>query len=330
MRKYALFALLFIMVLPLTAGAEIREGSFEINPFVGYCTTANSPVFCHKDIFGLRMGYNITPHWEIEGAYNKVNSSAELVGIDALYHLTPEKRFVPFLLAGIGYGHIEPRSRPHYDTMMGDVGAGFKYFLTDSLAFRTEIRDVLTHSNNVIVSAGITISLGGKTRKTVPVPAEQPAVAPKPEMKPEPKPEPKPLPVPEAKPLPVAPAPELKPEPVRIILEDIHFANDKYSLTPAAKEILQGNILKLKENPGLEIEIQGHTSAIGSDEHNQKLSVRRATIVKDYLIKEGIAENRLTSKGYGEKMPEVPEMKPKKESPAAKTNRRVHFEIKIR
>lgn len=278
------------------------------------------------------MGYNITPHWEIEGAYNKVNSSAELVGIDALYHLTPDKRFVPFLLAGVGYGHIEPRWKPHYDTMMGDVGAGFKYFLTDSVAFRTEIRDVVTHSNNVIVSAGITIALGGKTRKPAPAPAPavEPAVAPKAEPKPEPKPLAKPEPKPEAKPLPATTVPAARPEPVKIILEDIHFANDKYSLTAAAKEILQRNIQKLKENPGLEIEIQGHTSAIGSDQHNLKLSIQRANMVKDYLIKEGITENRLTAKGYGEAMPEIPEKKPKKESAAAKTNRRVHFEILVK
>ncbi|MBA4373305.1 MAG: hypothetical protein C0402_10660 [Thermodesulfovibrio sp.] len=332
MRKYALLALLFLIALPLPARAEIREGSFEINPFIGYCTTANSPVFCHKDIFGIRMGYNITRHWEIEGAYNKVNSSAELVGIDALYHLTPDKRFVPFILAGIGYGHIEPSRNPHYDTMMGDVGVGFKYFLTDNVAFRSEIRDVVTHSNNVIVSAGFTIALGGKTRKMVAatVPAAEPVITPKPEPKPEIKPQPKPEPKSEAKPLPVAAVPEAKPSPVRIVLEDVHFANDKYSLTPEAKDILQRNILKLKENSGLELEIQGHTSAIGSDEHNMKLSVKRAAMVKDYLIKEGIAENRLTAKGYGESLPEVQEKKPKKESVAAKTNRRVHFEIKIK
>jgi OOP family OmpA-OmpF porin len=332
MRKYAFFALLIILSLPLLASAEIREGSFEINPFAGYCTTANSPVFCHKDIFGLRMGYNITDHWEIEGAYNKVNSSAELVGFDALYHLTPEKKFVPFVLFGVGYGHIQPTWKPHYDTMMADAGVGFKYFFTDNLAFRTEIRDVVTHSNNVIVSAGLTFSLGGKVKKTATEPLQkiEPAVVPKPEIKPEikaepiaPKPEVKPEPQPE-------PVKVIKPEPVTVVLEDIHFANNKYSLTPAAKEILQVNIRKLKENPGLEIEIQGHTSAIGSDAYNMKLSVKRAAMVRDYLIHEGIAESRLTTKGYGESMLLMPETKPKKESPAAKANRRVHFEITIK
>ena len=52
-------------------------------------------------------------------------------------------------------------------------------------------------------------------------------------------------------------------------------------------------------------------------------------MVRDHLIHEGIAESRLTTKGYGESMLLISEPEPKKESPAAKANRRVHFEIKI-
>lgn len=335
MRKPVLLALLLVISLPLIASAEIREESFEINPFLGYCVSANSPEFCHKKIIGLRMGYNITKNWEVEGSYTKVESTAKLVGLGLLYHLTPDKRFTPFIMAGGGYGHVEPeRNKSHYDTAMGEVGAGFKFAFNDNIALRSDIRDVVTHSNNVIITAGLTITLGGKTHKTAPV-VETTTAAPKPEMRPEPKPEPKPevkpAPVEEPKPAHVHEAKtEVRPEPVKVVLEDIHFANDKYSLTPAAKEILQGNIGKLKENPGMEIEIQGHTSAIGTDDYNLKLSIKRAETVKDYLIKEGIAAERLTAKGYGEKMPEVVEKKAKKESPAAKANRRVHFEIKIK
>ena len=192
---------------------------------------------------------------------------------------------------------------------------------------------MVTHSNNVIVSAGLTFTLGGRSPKSAPAPEVQPAAvpAPKPEPQPEIRPAPVVAPAPAPKPEPQpAPAAVAKPEPIMIVLEDVHFANDRYSLTPAAREILDKNIAKLRENPGLEIEIQGHTSAIGTDEYNMKLSVKRADAVKNYLVKEGIAPERLTTKGYGKTMPEIKEKRPKKESHAAKLNRRVHFEILVK
>ncbi|MFY7788865.1 MAG: OmpA family protein, partial [Thermoflexibacteraceae bacterium] len=65
---------------------------------------------------------------------------------------------------------------------------------------------------------------------------------------------------------------------------------------------------------------------VGKDEYNMGLSERRAAAAKQYLIKQGIAEARITSKGYGETAPTVPNMmdgKPDKNNRAL--NRRVQF-----
>jgi outer membrane protein OmpA-like peptidoglycan-associated protein len=59
----------------------------------------------------------------------------------------------------------------------------------------------------------------------------------------------------------------------------------------------------LKNNPEKKIEIGGHTDNVGSDEANLTLSNNRAQSVVDYLVKKGIAVNRLTAKGYGESVP---------------------------
>src|SRR4030043_621078 len=99
---------------------------------------------------------------------------------------------------------------------------------------------------------------------------------PRAEMKPEPKPEPKP-----------APRPEPKVVEKVILLEDVHFDLDKSTLTKEAQTILKRNIQVLKENPNMQIRIQGHTSAIATDEYNQELSEGRAKSVEDFLIKEG-------------------------------------------
>ena len=52
--------------------------------------------------------------------------------------------------------------------------------------------------------------------------------------------------------------------------------------------------------PSLRIELGGHTDSQGSDSYNMTLSEQRAKAVVDYLVKNGIASDRLESKGYGE------------------------------
>jgi len=150
------------------------------------------------------------------------------------------------------------------------------------------------------------------------------------EVKPEPKPEPVPTPAPKPEPTP----PPLPPaaEPVKIVLEDIHFDFDKATLTKAAREILARDIATLKENPGVNVQIEGHTCAHGTEDYNMALGERRGNAVKEYLVNQGIAAERMKVISYGETrlaMPETPTPK-NKQSKEAKTNRRVHFEIIVK
>ncbi len=127
------------------------------------------------------------------------------------------------------------------------------------------------------------------------------------------------------------PAPKIVPA-VLISLEDSHFAFDSAALTEDGKTILNYNAKILKENPKMKIRIAGYTSASGTAEYNQKLSERRATSVKNYLVKEGgVAEDRLTKIGYGETRPAEYEPVPSHiYSEAAKANQRVLFEIIVK
>ena len=150
------------------------------------------------------------------------------------------------------------------------------------------------------------------------------------EVKPEPKPEPVTPPAPKPEPTPPPPPPVA--EPVKIILEDIHFDFDKATLTKAAIEILARDIATLKENPGIKVQIEGHTCAHGTEDYNMALSERRANAVKEYLVNQGIAADRITTISYGETrlaMPEIPTPK-NKQSEEAKANRRVHFEVIVK
>jgi outer membrane protein OmpA-like peptidoglycan-associated protein len=65
--------------------------------------------------------------------------------------------------------------------------------------------------------------------------------------------------------------------------------------------------------------ISGHTDATGSVEYNQKLSERRALMVKSYLVQQGVDKKRLIAAGYGKSRLLLPEQ------PTNALNRRVEF-----
>jgi outer membrane protein OmpA-like peptidoglycan-associated protein len=77
----------------------------------------------------------------------------------------------------------------------------------------------------------------------------------------------------------------------------------------------------MEKNPGLKIEIGGHTDNTGGDEKNRLLSENRAKNVYDYLIAKGVAEDRLTYKGYGSTKPVAPNTTPEGKA----KNRRTEF-----
>jgi OmpA-OmpF porin, OOP family len=98
-------------------------------------------------------------------------------------------------------------------------------------------------------------------------------------------------------------------------------------LRASAYPILDAVVKALADNPDLTlIEIQGHTDEQGNDAYNLDLSNRRAATVLRYLVDQGIARSRLTSKGYGETQPVDPRHTPE----AYAVNRRVAFVIKQR
>ncbi|MFD2514101.1 OmpA family protein [Pontibacter locisalis] len=93
---------------------------------------------------------------------------------------------------------------------------------------------------------------------------------------------------------------EPKRENIPVKLNNIYYDLDKADLKPAAKVELDKLVKMLKDNPDVKIEIGSHTDSRGHRKYNRLLSERRANSVVEYLISKGIAQNRLTAKGYGE------------------------------
>jgi OmpA-OmpF porin, OOP family len=67
--------------------------------------------------------------------------------------------------------------------------------------------------------------------------------------------------------------------------------------------VLEAMTAILKEYPTANFSLEGHTDSDGAEAMNQKLSEERAAAVKNFLVENGIAAERLTSKGFGETMP---------------------------
>lgn len=87
------------------------------------------------------------------------------------------------------------------------------------------------------------------------------------------------------------------------ILKNIFFETDSFSLKPESKGQLKEIVDFIKTNPGLVIEIGGHTDNQGSENYNQMLSAKRADTVVKSLIDLGVSPTRLRSKGYGFSIP---------------------------
>lgn len=88
-----------------------------------------------------------------------------------------------------------------------------------------------------------------------------------------------------------------------VVMKNIFFDTDKFDLKKESLAELKKLVALLKSNPKLVIEIGGHTDNQGSKAHNQTLSQNRAQAVLNYLVSQGIAKERLTSKGYGDAKP---------------------------
>ena len=120
---------------------------------------------------------------------------------------------------------------------------------------------------------------------------------------------------------------------VSIVLRNIFFDTDKYSLKPESKIELDRLIQLLTDNLNLRIEISGHTDTHGSSSYNQRLSEDRAGAVVDYLVVHGFGRERFEFKGVGEAKPLVTDaerdkMKSTKDRDDADAhNRRTEFMI---
>jgi outer membrane protein OmpA-like peptidoglycan-associated protein len=108
----------------------------------------------------------------------------------------------------------------------------------------------------------------------------------------------------------------------------VNFDYDKANIRSDARPILDEAAQALKDNPDVNVTIEGHTDSIGSDSYNQALSERRAQAVKAYLVSQGVAASRLSTEGKGESEPIADNTRNGRDNPDGRAmNRRAELKV---
>jgi OOP family OmpA-OmpF porin len=170
------------MTLVSTVQAEVKVESYSVSASAGgYLFEGNEGL---KDTYtaGLRAGYNFTENWGVEGFLNYVPTSikddvdADVrmigYGIEGIYHFMPESKIVPFVAVSVGGIYYNtPAGVDAMSKFAVDYGAGIKYFLTDDIALRADVRHIIPLNNtynDLLCTLGIYFSFGGKEKEVVP------------------------------------------------------------------------------------------------------------------------------------------------------------------
>ncbi|MFV0574956.1 MAG: OmpA family protein [Vibrio sp.] len=242
--------------------------------------------------YGLYTGYQLSPWFALEAGftnYSDIDASYPNGDVEAeiwtsdisavfRYHLTNQWSLYT-RLGGI-YADIDKESEQgdsNYNGWALQGAAGLEYAFAQRWSTRLEYQyvDGLGEQSNVreadlsFISLGVTYHFG-QSKPSIPTP---PPIVPMPE-------------------------PEYKKISLKLTsLFDIDSA--KLKSTPELNEITN----KLKKYTDGSILITGHTDSTGSDKYNQKLSEQRAETIAQYLEKQGIQSERITTQGFGETQP---------------------------
>ncbi|GAB3989339.1 hypothetical protein GCM10028807_14030 [Spirosoma daeguense] len=106
-------------------------------------------------------------------------------------------------------------------------------------------------------------------------------------------------------------------------LDNVYFDQSSYVLRPESYPQLNKLVKTLVTTPKLVIEIAGHTDNVGDRRLNQLLSENRAKVIRNYLVRSGIIEDRLKASGYGDANPAAPNDSEENK----RKNRRVEFVV---
>ena len=91
--------------------------------------------------------------------------------------------------------------------------------------------------------------------------------------------------------------------PAKLQLKIVHFATDSWQIQPAESARLKSDAESLKGHPEVKVVIVGHCDPRASERYNQRLGLKRAEAVRDFLVAAGVDSGRISVRSDGEKRP---------------------------
>jgi OmpA-OmpF porin, OOP family len=299
-----LLAAAALTTLPVAANAaEVMYPKFTISGGYSHAFADGDRASGDGMGFFVGVGVPITHYFNVDfsayhhgysddGASRPNEWTENAVKADFLFYYSRNRVFSPYVGFGAGWARNKLDGTGfESDGSFFDAGVGFQTypFKKSTLGFVYDIRyrwlspeDSSSKVEDVIARVGLVIPFGVTYAVTTPPVVER-------------------APPPPAKP---APEPTLGAE---RRFTDVLFAFDKSDLSPKAQSDLDSAAATINElsnqHPNLRVKVDGHTDWIGTDGYNQGLGERRANAVKSYLVRKGVAADRIDTTSFGESKP---------------------------
>jgi len=324
-----------------TAHAQEIESGIYINPNIGYLHFDGDRNLEDHITLGLGIGYQFNRNWSAEFNYlmseTEVNSSGgndvdlDQFRVDVLYNFARDSKFQPFLAAGIGENRFNNSGTKYDETIIG-LGGGVKYFFTERLSLRGDVRvfDSLDEEDQDLwVGLGLNYSFGSPRTSAAPatvtaLDSDGDGVVDSADRCPN-------TPsgrqvdstgcevdgdndgVPDSRDdcLDTSAGAKVDEKGCYIILSEtreieleINFPNNSAEIQAQYVSEIQEVADFMKEYPLTKVIIEGHTDDRGSESYNQQLSERRAQAVAAVLVNQlSVASDRVSAIGKGEVSP---------------------------
>jgi len=154
MRPLAIAALTTSLATPALAE---REQTIYLNPFAGFQLFDDKRDLSETGTFGIGAEFRFHPNWAVEGVYSKADADRKYVSgssdfneyrLDGIYYFAgQDQAWNPYLSAGAGHADFgdevlsyQTAGSNHEETRV-NVGAGFRYNVSDSVSIRAELRE---------------------------------------------------------------------------------------------------------------------------------------------------------------------------------------------